>query len=167
VDCRWTVKAGLSATHRRPLWIGRYRSNRHGPSAPSITIWPARYPDAKRLETYGNKLSRIIANDLVERPEIVHRTTDPDRFTDIDLSERELSYGRSGFSLPLMLDTRLSDAERYPLKLADLVVMDTDREKAPVGYWAEQMALIQADRQADAAEERLMSEIRKTHEVLR
>lgn len=100
-------------------------------------IWPARYPDGERLKNYGNKLAPIILKDLEASPDIVHRTTDPERFTDIDLTERELSYGRSGFALQFLLDTRLSDAERYPLKLADLVVMDVDPNKAPeIVVWA-------------------------------
>jgi len=75
--------------------------------------------------------------DLLGNAEIIHRTTDPERFTDIDLTERELSYGRSGFALQFMLDTRMSDAERYPLKLSELVILDTDRNKAPeVVIWA-------------------------------
>ena len=47
-------------------------------------------------------------------------------------SVREASYGRSGFALQFMLDTSLSDALRYPLKLSDLVVMDLDPNQAPV-----------------------------------
>lgn len=31
-----------------------------------------------------------------------------------------------------MLDTSLSDAERYPLKLSDLIVMPLNTEKAPI-----------------------------------
>ena len=30
-----------------------------------------------------------------------------------------------------MLDTSLSDADRYPLKLSDLIIMDLDTDKAP------------------------------------
>jgi hypothetical protein len=56
---------------------------------------------------------------------------DPLRFDDQDLTERELSYGRSGFALQFMLDTAMSDADRYPLKLEDLMVMDIDNDKAP------------------------------------
>ena len=48
---------------------------------------------------------------------IVGEPTDPARFSDFDLLEREASYGRLGFALQFMLDTRLSDAERYPLKV--------------------------------------------------
>ena len=42
------------------------------------------------------------------------------RFSEFDLLEREASYVRSGFAPQFMLYTRLSDAERYPLKVSDL-----------------------------------------------
>jgi hypothetical protein len=40
-------------------------------------------------------------------------------------------YQAAGFALQFMLDTTLSDADRYPLKLHDLIVMDVDPTKAP------------------------------------
>jgi len=46
--------------------------------------------------------------------------------------EREASYGRSGFALQFMLDTSLSDSERYPLKTGDWLSMDLDINIAPV-----------------------------------
>ncbi len=57
--------------------------------------------------------------------------TDPLRFSDEDLLSRE-SKGRSWFALQYMLDTTLSDAERYPLKQKDLVVMPLNAHKAPL-----------------------------------
>jgi hypothetical protein len=59
------------------------------------------------------------------------KSTDPKRFTDIDLMEREASYGRSGFQLQFQLDTTLSDMDRYPLKLSDLVVMALNPTDGP------------------------------------
>ena len=52
--------------------------------------------------------------------------TDPRRFDNDDLIKRELSYGRAGFALQFMLDTSLTDADRHPLKLRDLIVLDAD-----------------------------------------
>jgi hypothetical protein len=57
--------------------------------------------------------------------------TDPRRFNAIDLMEREASYGRTGFALQFMLDSTLSDADRYPLKLSDLIVLGLNPENAP------------------------------------
>ena len=94
-------------------------------------IWTARYPkDAKQLASYGPKLAPYVADRWTE--DNAWTPVDPDRFDDVDLSERETSYGRSGFALQFMLDTTLSDQDKYPLKLSDLIVMDIDRDKCPV-----------------------------------
>lgn len=95
-------------------------------------IWPARYPSLELRQKYGSALAPDILEDLNEGRGRIGLSTDPERFSDIDLAEREASYGRSGFALQFMLDTSLSDSERYPLKTADLIVMDTPRDKAPV-----------------------------------
>ena len=93
-----------------------------------IRIWPARYPSEDKLSNaYGSKIAPNVRKMALERPELVGHTTDPKRFTDTDLSEREASYGRSMFNLQFMLDTTLSDQDRYPLKLSDLLVMKLDK----------------------------------------
>jgi len=97
-----------------------------------VRIWPARFPNGKQREKYGSFLSPLIVEMLDKYPDIEGGPTDKQRFTNEDLLEREASYGRSGFNLQFMLDTSLSDEDRYPLKLRDLMVLDTDHKKAPV-----------------------------------
>ena len=94
-------------------------------------IWPGRYPNQSQEIKYRERLAPMIAEQLQKKEQLRGKPTDPDRFDDEDLMERELSYGRSGFALQFMLDTSLSDADRYPLKLSDLVVMSLDTDKAP------------------------------------
>ena len=96
-----------------------------------IRIWPARVPDAKKAIAYGNKLAPVVATRIDSDPSETNSPTDPHRFNEFDLQEREASYGRTGFALQFMLDTSLSDADRYPLKLADLLVMALNAENAP------------------------------------
>jgi hypothetical protein len=96
-----------------------------------IRVWPARYPNEKDLVNYGDRLAPGIVKRLLEEEGIVGNPTDPARFDEDDLLEREAEYGRSGFALQFMLDTTLSDANKYPLKLHDLIVMDVDTEIAP------------------------------------
>ena len=57
--------------------------------------------------------------------------TDPDRFDNEDLIEREASMGRSNFMLQFMLDTSLSDAQKFPLKCADLIITSVNPTTAP------------------------------------
>lgn len=94
-------------------------------------IWTARVPSKKQYESYGKDLAPVISLLYEEDKNNVGQPTDPDRFDDEDLHEREASYGRSGFNLQFQLDTRLADQDRYPLKLSDLTVMSCNPETAP------------------------------------
>ena len=94
-------------------------------------IWPARYPNKSQKRGYGNYLAPQILKKIEDDPELKSQPTDPDRFDSEDLMEREASYGRTGFALQFMLDPSLSDADRYPLKLADLVVMSLNPREGP------------------------------------
>lgn len=96
-----------------------------------VRIWPARYPTEAKREKYGAKLAPMIANALDANPELAGTPTDPRRFSNEDLQEREASYGRSGFALQFQLDTSLADADRYPLKLSDLIVYPLDGMRGP------------------------------------
>ena len=89
-------------------------------------IWTARVPDADLKAWYGKRLAKIVT--LMTN---TGHSTDPTRFSDKDLTEREASYGRSGFALQFMLDTSLSDAEKYPLRTSDLIVMNVNPTLAP------------------------------------
>jgi hypothetical protein len=94
-------------------------------------IWPARYPE--KPEKYGEALAPVIAgdaNDLVGKP------TDPARFSELDLLEREASYGRSSFALQFQLDTSLSDLERFPLRLSDLIVLEVSDHGPEKVVWS-------------------------------
>lgn len=102
----------------------------------STTIWPARYPrDEKDWKSYGDRLAPMLQAELESDPEGYYwLPTDEVRFDDEDLKERELSYGKSGFALQFMLNPNLGDAEKYPLKLRDLIVADLDPESSPMVY---------------------------------
>lgn len=98
----------------------------------TVRIWPVRYPRRADLEKYRGNLAPSIYEALEAGSACEGDPVDPARFDELDILEREASYGRSGFALQFMLDTTLSDAEKYPLKLADLVVMSVNPTKAPV-----------------------------------
>lgn len=96
-----------------------------------ICIWPARYPDHEAIERYNGRLAPGVLQRLTDDPALIGAPADPARFDEEDLQEREAEYGRSGFALQFMLDTTLSDANKFPLKFRDLVVMDVNPELAP------------------------------------
>lgn len=97
-------------------------------------IYPARYPyDDNQRRNYGDRLAPYIATRYDSDPKRYSgRPTDPLRFDEEDLQRRELSYGRAGFALQFMLDTTLSDADKYPLRLRDLLVGMFDMSEAPM-----------------------------------
>ena len=90
-------------------------------------VWPARYP--RKVAMYDGLLAPQLAEDL-ENKDLAWQPTDT-RFKEEDLLDREASMGRSNFMLQFMLDTSLSDAEKFPLKMADLVVTSVNPTKAP------------------------------------
>ena len=91
-------------------------------------VWPARYP--KDITPYEGLIAPQLQADIDEGAE-PWEPTDPDRFDSEDLQEREASMGRSNYMLQFQLDTTLSDAEKFPLKMADLVVTSVNPTEAP------------------------------------
>ena len=91
-------------------------------------VWPARYPRSQ--ENYEGLLAPSLVEDIDSGAD-AWDVTDPDRFSNDDLIEREAAMGRSNFMLQFMLDTSLSDAEKFPLKCADLVVTSVNPSKSP------------------------------------
>ena len=92
-------------------------------------VWPSRYPRKSKLSQYEGLLAPQIQADL-DNGALEWDTTD-DRFDNDDLIEREASMGRSNYMLQFQLDTSLSDAEKFPLKMADLIVTSVNPTKAP------------------------------------
>ena len=76
-------------------------------------VWTARYPRDKT--NYEGLLAPQLQEDIDNGAE-PWDVTDPDRFDNEDLIEREAAMGRSNFMLQFMLDTSLSDSEKFPLK---------------------------------------------------
>lgn len=92
---------------------------------------PARYPDEEQRKIYGDTIAEFILDDLesgVGRP---GEPTDPARFDDEDLIERELELGRSTFAMQFMLLPTLISELLYPLRLRDLIVMSLSPSHGP------------------------------------
>ena len=80
---------------------------------------------------YEGLLAPQLVNDLDQTTDsLVWKPTDS-RFNENDLLEREAAMGRSNFMLQFMLDTSLSDAEKFPLKFADLIVYPINPTQGP------------------------------------
>jgi len=79
-------------------------------------VWPARYP--RSLSNYEGLLAPQLQEDIDTGAE-TWEVTDPDRFSSDD------------FMLQFMLDTTLSDAEKFPLKFSDLIITSVNPTQAP------------------------------------
>ena len=91
-------------------------------------VWPARFP--KETKGYAGHLAPQIEEDI-EKGAVAGDPTDPHRFTDEDLLQREASMGRSNFLLQFQLDTSASDYEKFPIKNADFIVTSVNPNSAP------------------------------------
>lgn len=102
-------------------------------------IWTVLYPESlSEREFYGDRLAKIIADKYDENPDLyAGKPTDPRRFDEDEIYKRRLSYGKAGFALQFMLNTNLSDQEKYPLKVQDLMIANLSLDEANLKwYWS-------------------------------
>lgn len=95
-------------------------------------IWPILYPSPEERKAYGHKLAPYIAKPIDNGEATVGMTTEPDRFDMEDIEKRRRSYGAAGFALQFMLNTSLSDREKYPLRTGDMMALSVSMDAAPV-----------------------------------
>jgi len=93
-------------------------------------VWPSRYP--RSLVGYEDVLAPELVADIEREglEALAWKPTDS-RFSDFELTEREMSMSRSNYQLQFQLDTSLSDALKFPLKLSDFIVTTLDRRQGP------------------------------------
>lgn len=100
------------------------------PETFTVRIWPAEVPTAIEGEKYGTKLAPLVrammANSAPGAP------TDPARFTELVIAANRAEYGKAGYALQFMLNTQLSDLERFPLKVRDLIIAAVGEGMAPM-----------------------------------
>ena len=109
-----------------------------------IIVYPVIYPecadDRKQYinDQYGDTLAKYLAEKYDSNPSAyAGYPTDPARFNEEEIDKRRLSYGKAGFALQFLLNTNLSDAEKYPLKVADFIVADLDIDETSLTWaWA-------------------------------
>ncbi|MGI0120196.1 phage terminase large subunit [Zooshikella sp. RANM57] len=97
-----------------------------------VRVWPALYPAPEDFDNWKDSLAPFITDAVLRNDKLVGHSTEPTRFTDAELRVRRVSTGENTFAMQFMLDTRLGDADRYPLKLADFIVMSLDPRRAPI-----------------------------------
>lgn len=106
-----------------------------------IRIWPGRYPTERELANYKSFLAPLIR----ERLEADHalqngggpagtrgQPVDPGMMSEYTLTKKEIDQGAAYFQLQHMLDTRLMDEDRFPLKSSEIVFMHLAAKSAPL-----------------------------------
>lgn len=97
-----------------------------------VRIWPGRYPTPAQVSNYSGHLAPLIARRLVGDPSLGQgggylgdqgKPIDPILLDEEALQKKERDQGPSYFQLQHMLNTRLLDSMRYPLKPDNLIVM--------------------------------------------
>ncbi|MHA6903334.1 phage terminase large subunit (plasmid) [Ralstonia syzygii subsp. celebesensis] len=100
----------------------------------TVRIWPGRYPTKKQMESYGDMLAPMIRRAIDDNEELQLGggiLGDQGQPTDLQLpagteeflAKKEADQGPSYFQLQHMLNTKLADADRFPLRLAKIQSM--------------------------------------------
>lgn len=115
----------------------------------AIRFWPCRYPDPSKPDewsAYEGHLDPLIAQEVQAHPELVGMPTDPERFDHEELLGRQSRLSRQNWQLQWMLNTRISTADRYPIRLGDLVVLPLDGKALPeLVVWSDDAELRHSD----------------------
>ena len=105
-----------------------------------IRIWPGRYPTEKEQVNYGKHLAPLIAERVAKDPTLRigggptglrGQAVDPMLLPEETLQKKEIDQGAAYFQLQHMLDTRLMDEDRFPLRGSELVFMHVAAQSAP------------------------------------
>lgn len=106
----------------------------------TVRIWPGRYPTPEQLVNYADMLAPYISRRLKMDPALCfgggmlkdQGQAIDDRLCEEVLQAKERDQGPAYFQLQHMLNTRLTDALRFPLKLENIVVMKLGGEHYPL-----------------------------------
>jgi len=103
-----------------------------------IRIWPGRYPTAEELPNYKEYLAPMILERIEADPSVQTgggpagdrgKAIDPVLLNEETLTAKEIDQGKAYFQLQHMLDTKLMDEDRYPLKSRDLIFLPIAPER--------------------------------------
>lgn len=89
-----------------------------------MRMWPIVYPSIEELPKFGPWLSPKVEAAIRATPELAGTSTEPSRFSDADIAERERVWGRTEFARQFKLHLDAGAGRDAPLKLRDFMVME-------------------------------------------
>ena len=131
----------------------------------AVRIWPGRYPITEQLEHYGAHLAPYISRQLKRTPDLgtgggllfdQGQPTDSQLQNEEFLQKKEQDQGPASFQLQYMLNTKLADADRFPLKPVHLIVMNLN-ERLPMEVYRGTLATDKRKFQIGSSEFEVMS----------
>jgi hypothetical protein len=131
------------ASNGRIIWLGTPQTvdsvyNALPSKGVALRIWTGRYPTAEQMENYGDFLAPLIKARVEADPSLQlgggllgdqGQAVDPQLLNEETLQRKEREEGTAQFQLQRMLNTKLSDSQRFPLKTAALVMMRLDTSR--------------------------------------
>lgn len=103
-----------------------------------VRIWPGRYPTPEQMPHYGDALAPLLVERIRRNPALQAgggplgnegQPTDPSYLGEAVLQRKQADQGASYFQLQHMLNTRLMDAMRFPLKTERIQVLRLDQSR--------------------------------------
>lgn len=107
----------------------------------TVRIWTGRYPTPDELPHYTEFLAPLLMRRIAEDPTLQTgggtagdrgKPTDPVLLDEEVLTAKEIDQGRAYFQLQHMLDTKLMDEDRYPLKCRNIIFMNIPSGRCPI-----------------------------------
>jgi hypothetical protein len=104
----------------------------------TIRIYPALYPhlptgvpemdkDLVTTKRYGSRLAPLILNALEANPALAGTSTNPERFSEVDIAARRRAWGLTEFERQFLMLLDAGKGRGNPLKLRDIPVMELKR----------------------------------------
>jgi len=131
----------------------------------AVRIWPGRYPTTEQLEHYGAHLAPYVSRQLKRTPDLgtgggllfdQGQPTDSQLQNEEFLQKKEQDQGPASFQLQYMLNTKLADADRFPLKPVHIIVMNLN-ERLPMEVYRGTLATDKRKFQIGSIEFEVMS----------
>lgn len=90
----------------------------------AMRMWPILYPTPEERPKFGSWLAPRFDRDLAGNPDLAGTSTEPTRFSEEDIAERQRVWGRTEFARQFKLHLDAGAGNAAPLKLRDLIVLD-------------------------------------------